>query len=210
VNDADLDRFVERSARTGATSARKRAPIHPVRIVLVAATWIVLAFLLWPTRDELLAHFQRAQPIDIPDPTALKGGSSVPLGATVRVHAVLGNRAASLEGWRQGSLRMGPVEVRQVLGAPLFVEYDAKRYPRFGTFTEVEIVGRTSSFGPDTEIPEVRKYLEGQGIEIPSDARLITLDEGAGRMSRYLLAWTGGLSLAIFSLMSLLRRRAVA
>ncbi len=194
VDDGMLDAFV-----TGKQS------VHPVRVVLAIATLLIVTFVLWPTRDELLTHFRRAPVRDIADSSSLRVDVDLPLDCIARVHGVLGNRAAKIEGWRRGALRMGPIEVRQVVGAPLFVEFDPARH-HLGAFSEAELTGRVTSFGPDTDIPEVREFLLAQGIEIAQNARLLILDEGPGLMTRYLFGWTLGLTLLLLALLSLRNR----
>lgn len=187
-----------------AESTERRGP-HPVHAVLVAALVIAVAVVLWPTRDELLYHLRPPAAVDLGAVAGLPPGTTLPVGARVRASAVLGNRAAEIPLWRRGSLRFGPIVVRQVMGAPLFVEYDPALHPSWGTFVEVELDARVLAFD-DAALAEARAVIQGQGLAVPADARVLVADERPGEMGRYTLAWTGGLALGILALRTLRRR----
>lgn len=187
-------------SRTKAAGARK-AP-HPVHAVLVGAVVVAVLVVLVPTRDELLYHLRPPPAVDLGAVAGLPTGTKLPVGARVRASAVLGNRAAEIPLWRRGSLRLGPIVVRQVMGAPLFVEYDPALHPTWGTFVEVELDARVLAFD-DAALADARAVIQGQGLAVPADARVLVADERPGEMDRYTLAWTGGLALVILSLRSL-------
>ncbi len=197
--DRDLAKFIDAPVQEG----RRVVRVHPVRIVLTAALLLTVAGILAPTFDELLFHFRRDPATDIGDPLALTSGSVLPVGSRVRARVVLGNRAAEIPFWREGSLRFGPIIVRQVLGSPLFVEGAKASHPTWGPFVEADVDGRVVAF--DGELAEVRRLIESQGAEVPADARVIIVDERPGDMNLYLYAWTLGLSLAIWAVLSLVR-----
>lgn len=197
--DRELAQFIDAPVQEG----RREVRVHPVRIVLTAALLLAVVGILAPTFDELLFHFRRDPPTDIGDPLALSSGSILPVGSRVRAHVVLGNRAAEIPLWREGSLRFGPIIVRQVLGSPLFVEGSKAAHPTWGPFVEADIDGRVVAF--DGELAEVRRLIESQGAEVPPDARVIIVDEKPGDMNVYLYTWTLGLSLAIWAILSMVR-----
>lgn len=199
MSDRELEKFVEAPVQEG----RRIVRVHPVRLVLTAALLIAVAAVLVPTFDELLFSFRRDAATDIGDPLALPSGAALPPGSRVRAHVVLGNRAAEIPLWRPGSLRFGPIVVRQVLGSPLFIEYAKARHPTWGPFVEVDVDGRVVSF--DGDLLEVRRLIESQGVEVPADARVLIVDEKPGEMNSYLYAWTIGLALSIWALLSLVR-----
>lgn len=200
-NDKELEQFVKAPIREG----RRLRRIHPVRLVLSAALILAVGAVLVPTLDELLFHFRKDPPHDIGDAVELPSGSLVPLESNVRAHVVLGNRAAEIPLWRRGSLRWGPIAVRQVLGSPLWVEYDKKLHPSWGTFVEADVEGRVVSFAADSELAEARRLVELQGAEVPADARVIIVDERPGAMTDYVVAWTLGLALVIWTVLGLVR-----
>lgn len=175
---------------------------HPVHLVLVGAVIVLVLVVLVPTRDELLYHLRPPPPVDLGAVAGLPPGTTLPVGARVRASAVLGNRAAEIPLWRRGSLRLGPIVVRQVMGAPLFVEYDPALHPTWGTFVEVELDARVLSFD-DPALAESRAVIQGQGLAVPRDARVLVADERPGDMGRYTLAWTGGLAAVILALRTL-------
>ena len=199
MTDRQLDKFVGAPVQEG----RRVVRIHPVRLVLTTAVLLAVAAVLAPTADELLFHFRQEPPTDIGDPLALRSGAVLPVGSRVRARVVLGNRAAEIPLWRQGSLRFGPIVVRQVLGAPLFVEYTKAAHPTWSPFVEVDVDGRVVPF--DGELAEVKALVESQGVRVPPDARVIIVDEQPGAMSTYLWTWTLGLAVAIWAVLSLLR-----
>jgi len=86
---------------------------------------------------DLLRHFMDGGPRK----SSVKHVYRKPGIYNVRVHGVLGNKAATVPALRPGSLRFGPIQVRQVLGAPLFVEFDENKHPAFGSFTSVTVEG---------------------------------------------------------------------
>lgn len=190
-------------ARKAASPAR--GPIHPVRLVLAGAVVVVAAVILVPTRDELLYHLHAPPPVDLGAVAGLPPSASIPVGARVQAHAVLGNHAAEIPLWRRGTLRFGPIVVRQVMGAPLFVEYDPALHPTWGPFVEVEVDARVLSFD-EAALDQARAVLREQGLPVAREARVLVVDERPGQMNRYPMAWTGGLAAVILALRSLRRR----
>lgn len=201
TTDRQLEDFVKAPVREG----RRKRLVHPVRLVLTLALVAAVGAVLVPTFDELLFHFRKDPPRDVGDAVELTSGSLLPVGSRVRAHVVLGNRAAEIPLWRKGSLRWGPIVVRQVLGSPIWVEYTKAAHPSWGTFVETDVDGRVVSFAADGELAEARRLVELQGVEVPADARVIIVDERPGEMSNYVVAWTLGLALVIWSVLGLVR-----
>jgi hypothetical protein len=197
--DDDLAAFVR--------GQRPRGSVHPVRVVLAVAATLAVFSILLPTTDELAFHLSRQSA-----PTDLLDGSAavlarVPDGTWVRVNVVLGNKAAEIPEWRKGSLRMGPIEVREVVGAPLFVEFDPRVWPDLDPFVQTDVEGRLVSFAPDAELGEVRRYFtERLRASVSDAARVIVVGERPGGLSFYLTAWIGGVALVVLSWTSVLRR----
>jgi hypothetical protein len=182
-------------------------PVHPVRLVLAAAALVAVSWILGPTRDELAFHLSRqATPLDLGDATA-QALQRVPDGTWVRATVVLGNKAAEIPEWRRGSLRFGPIEVREVVGAPLYIEVDPKKWPDLDPFVQTEVEGRLVSFADDSELGEVRRYfVERLRAPVSHDARAIVVGEKPGGLTTYLVAWIGGVALVVWSLGSIVRR----
>ncbi len=199
AHDDDLNEFVR-------TQAAPRS-VHPVRVVLAAAALIAVSWILVPTTDELRFHFsQQKTPLDVGDVVGVDL-SKVPDGTWVRANVVLGNKAAEIPEWRTGSLRFGPIEVREVVGAPLYVEVSRKGHPGLGPFSQADVEGRLVSFGPDSELAVVRAYFENElHTAVKPNARALVLDEAPGQMTTYLTAWIGGVALVVLSITSILRR----
>jgi hypothetical protein len=200
VSDDPAQGFFARKA-----AATACGPIHPVRLVVAGAVVVVAAVILVPTRDELLYHLRAPPPVDLGAVAGLPPSASIPVGARVQAHAVLGNHAAEIPLWRRGTLRFGPIVVRQVMGAALFVEYDPALHPTWGPFVEVELDARVLSFD-EAALDQARAVLREQGLPVSREARVLVVDERPGQMDRYPMAWTGGLAAVILALRSLRRR----
>lgn len=198
-HDEDLEEFVR--------TQRAQRKVHPVRIVLAVASLIAVSWILVPTRDELQFHFsQQKQPLDVGDITGVDL-SKIPDGSWVRANVILGNKAAEIPEWRTGSLRFGPIEVREVVGAPLFVELDRKLHPSLGPFSQTDVEGRLVAFNKDSELAVVRGYFERElSTPVSAGARALVLDEAPGKMTLYLTAWIAGTALVMLSLTSIVRR----
>ena len=197
---ADLEDFVR------AQAASKRA-VHPVRVVLAVAALVAVSWILVPTADELAFHFSDQRvPLDVGDVTGVDL-RRIPDGTWLRASVILGNKAAEIPEWRRGSLRFGPIEVREVVGAPLFVELDRKLHPSLGPFSQTDVEGRLISFAEGGELAEVRAYFnQDLRTPVPAHARALVLDEKPGGMSLYLTAWIAGVALVVLSLTSIVRK----
>ena len=199
AGDEDLEDFVR--------TQRSQRAVHPVRLVLAVAAVVAVSWILVPTTDELVFHFsQQRVPLDVGDVTGVDL-SPIPDGTWLRASVILGNKAAEIPEWRSGSLRFGPIEVREVVGAPLFVELDRKLHPSLGPFSQTDVEGRLVSFAADGELGEVRAYFNRDlRTPVPAQARALILDERPGGMSVYLTAWIAGVALVVLSLTSIARR----
>lgn len=176
-------------------------PFH--RLVLSATLLLSVAWLVSPLADELRYHFSATELVDIGDASSIQAENVPPLGAYVRVEGVLGNKAATLSGVvRPASLRPGPVQVRQLLGSALFVEFDQESlHERYAAFTRVRVEGRIASLGPEGELAQVRSYFEQRlGLKVPREARVIIVDERPGALWRYPVAFAIAGLLALSSL----------
>lgn len=198
-DDDDLDEFVR--------GQRGSDRIHPVRVVLAVASLLAAAWVLIPTVDELAFHFNRqAAPLDIGDARA-EVLAKVPDGTWVRADVVLGNKAAEIPAWRKGSLRFGPITVREVVGAPVVVEFNGEAHQELLPFSDVSIDGRLVSFGPDSELADVRSWFENKLDLRPAvTARAIVVDERPGQLGRYLITWIVAMAVVVFSFGGIIRR----
>jgi hypothetical protein len=203
------DAFFEAEVQEG----RRVRQVQPHRLILTAAVVFALGWLMWPTKDELAYHFSSAEIVDLGDVTALDPGRELPLEVPARVTGVLGNKAAVISGaFRPGSYRSGPVQIRQLLGAPIFVEFDQEALgDEYTAFTRVTVEGRLSDFGPRSELSAARGYFwERFGMSIPDDARVLVVGEMPGTMWRYPILLAVALLLAAtsvtFAILGLRRR----
>ena len=198
-DDDDLDEFVR--------GQRRSDRIHPVRVVLAVASLLAAAWVLVPTVDELAYHFNRqTAPLDIGDARA-DVLAKVKDGTWVRANVVLGNKAAEIPTWRKGSLRFGPITVREAVGAPVVLEFDANARRDLLPFSDVNVDGRLVSFGPDGELADVRRWFEAKLDLRPAvTARAIVVDERPGQLIRYVITWVVSLTIVVFSFGGIIRR----
>jgi len=179
-----------------------------VRVVLAVASLLAALWVLVPTVDELAYHFSRQpSPLDIGDGSP-KVLAEVKDGTWVRASVVLGNKAAEIPAWRKGSLRFGPITVREVVGAPLVVEFDPATRKGLLPFADVTVEGRLVTFSPTAgELHEVASWFERElGLKLSPASRAIIVDEKPGQLSIYLWAWIGAFALVVFSFGGILRR----
>ncbi len=151
------------------------------RLLLTCLLVIVVSW-FWSTRfDELIYHtVGSTELIELGD--AVNFGAKqneVPLNSYVEVSGILGNKAATLRGLRAGSLRFGRYQVRHLLGSKLYVEFDEEALrDRFTPFTRINIKGRLTSFGPNSELEKVRAFFKDYYNQSVDDkAMLIVMDE---------------------------------
>jgi hypothetical protein len=215
MTDSELDAFVAgHEAPTAPPSAQSPhdesdfapALVRPLwhRPVLTILVVGVLAWLCWPLTDELAYHFSGQQKLDLGDVSTRGATGVLPENRYVGVSGILGNKAATVKGRRQGALRFGPIQVRQMLGAPIWVEFDQDaKGDRFSAFTRVALEGRLVGFGPGTELEPVRAYFKKRhGVEVPAHARLLLLEEAPGGLWRYPIFFAACGLVALFSVWS--------
>lgn len=183
--------------------------VHPARVVLAVAATLCAGWVLVPTVDELAFHLSRQdRPVELGEAGA-ETLAGLKDGTWVRADVVLGNKAAEIPAWRPGSLRFGPIVVREAVGAPLVIEYDAARHgSRLTPFADVSVEGRLVSFAVDRgELQDVARWFE-QTLRVQTSAsgRAIIVDEKPGQMGHYLVAWIAGLTLVVLSWGGILRR----
>lgn len=201
--DDELDEFMRADVREG----KRQSALTPHRIFLTSAVVFALGWLAVDWIDEVRYHFGPSDVMDLGVVDLDPDAAPPPVGAYVRVQGVLGNKAATLDGLRPGSLRWGPVQVRQLMGARLFVEFDQNALvDRYQPFTRVTVEGRVADFSPTSEIRRVREYLEReQRIAIPKDARVLIVGEKPGAMWTYVIALLVSALVALFSIAGLVR-----
>jgi hypothetical protein len=167
---------------------RRVRNVQPHRVVLTLAVVFALAWVVWPTRDELAYHFSGQQPLEMGDVSSLDPNEAIPVERYARVTGVLGNKAASISGaFRPGSYRRGPVQLRQLLGSHIFVEFDQETLlDEYRAFSRITVDGRLVDFGKESEIAAVRDYFWNRfGMALPDDARVLIVGERPGELWRY-------------------------
>ena len=115
--------------------------------------------------------------------------------------------SSEIPAWRKGSLRFGPITVREVVGAPLVVEFKADTHTTLLPFSDVSVDGRLVSFGPDGELADVRSWFENKLDLRPAiTARAIVVDERPGQLTIYLVTWIVAMAVVVFSFGGIIRR----
>lgn len=167
-----------------------------------------MIWLVMPWQDELAFHFSGQERVDLGDAIGVMKRLPETEDAYVQVQGIMGNKAATVNGLRPGSLRLGPVQVRQLLGASIFVEFDQDTYiGRYQMFTQVDVSGRLQDFGPDSELAVAYEYFKDRlKMKMPANAKLLILDEKPGDMWRYPLATLICLLIFLYSIIKLFRR----
>lgn len=193
-DDENFERFLAGSAAEPHATTREPHTRIPLSQRFVPLLVIIAVFwLLSPWFDELRFVATAQQPADLGDPDGWPADLVLPTQTYATVHGVLGHRAARIEGMRPGALRRGPIEVRQLLGAPVFIEYDPDVYPKWEPFMRVAVRGRLVEFSTTGDQAILHEYFAQQlGIEIPPHARLLILDDKPELMQRYYWAYFAG------------------
>lgn len=168
-------------------------------LLLVAVLW------LWANRfDELKYHtLGSSDLIEIGDALSFDDKrDTIKPNSYVSVEGVLGNKAATLKGLRAGSFRLGPYQVRHLLGSKIYIEYDQEKYhKKFGPFTRVSVKGRLVPFGPGSELERVRMFFkEYYKKEVSDNAMIVVVDETPQSEHRYAILFllSFGILLASF------------
>jgi hypothetical protein len=198
-----LDAFVDGFS----TQKPPRPLIHPVRVLLAVAATVCVSWLLVPTTDELMYQWSGKETVAVGDVT-VGALAQIPDNTPVTVPVVLGNKSAEIAAWRPGSLRLGPIEVREAVGAPLYVEYGRRDFPALGPFVQTEVTGRLVSFSDDSELRDVVAYFRNHmRVAVAPHARVVIAGEIPGKMGTTTAAWLLGIALVVFSWASLWRDR---
>lgn len=162
------------------------AGLHPFRIVL-SCTLLFGACWLWSDRlDELAYFFSRAPLIELGE------GINVPAeqlknNSFVAVEGVLGNRAVLVSGLFSGTFWLGGMEIRHMLGTPIFVAFDHSIYgEKWKAYTRVRIQGRLADFGPKSDLQRVRRFFSQRlNFDPPDNAKLLIANEAPFAQWRY-------------------------
>lgn len=201
-HDAELASFMSADVQEG-----RRVRIIPWhRVVLTAGVLFALGWLGSDGLDELRYHFSGQELHKLGDAPQVDPVELEP-GRYVELTGVLGNKAATVSGLRPGSFRRGPIQVRQLLGSQVFVEFDQDSlYGRYQPFRQVTVKGRLVDFGPGGDLGAVREYFwQRFRMDIPPGARLLVVDEAPGELWRYPLLLGAMALVALLSLVFLVR-----
>ena len=201
------DEQIDEQVRAYEAKLAPKTGISKQRLVVTLMVIGALAWLALPWKDELQFHFSNQEVVDLGDAIGVMERLPDRPNAYVRMQGILSNKAATVSGLRPGSLRMGPVQVRRLLGASIFVEFDQDTFlDRYQMFTQVDVQGRLQDFGPDSELaPAYHYFKERLNLKFPPNAKLLIVDERPGEMWRYPVALAFCFALIGFSILSLFR-----
>ena len=185
-----------------------KAAFPTQRFILTLMVGIAVFLLVKPWQDELVFHFSEQEILELGDAIGVKDRIPQETNRYVQVQGILGNKAATVSGLRPGSLRLGPVQVRQLLGAPIFVEFDQDKFiGKYQMFTQVEVSGRLQDFGPNSELAVAYEYFkERLKMKMPQNAKLLILDEKPGTMWRYPITTLICICIFIYSVVGLIKK----
>jgi hypothetical protein len=202
-SDDDLDDFMRAEIQEG----RRVRTISPHRILLTATVVFALGWLATDWIDEVRFHFSDQELVELGAVDSNEGIALPAIGTYVRLQGVLGNKAATIQGLRPGSLRRGPVQIRQLLGSPIYVEFDQDAlYAKYQPFTRIHVEGRIADFGPSSELRRVREYFsQNLRMELPADARVLIVGEQPHGLWRYVIALGVSMCLSLISVIALIR-----
>lgn len=165
-------------------------------LVLLSFVW------LWNTRfDELAYHtWQHHDLLELGEATSVDF-TKIPDNTFVHITGVLGTKAATIRGMREGSFRYGPFQIRPIVGSKVYLEFDQDKYlNQFVPFSRIDIKGRLASFGPGSDLQKVRDFFAKQyGKVVDGDARIIIVDEEPRTQWRYLFLFICSLLVVAFS-----------
>lgn len=163
------------------------------RLLLSFLMLIAIVF-FWYTRfDEFVYHtFSSKQIIDLGNAQDLnRENQKEYFNKFVNISGVLGNKAATLNGLRSGSLRYGRYQVRNLIGSKIFIEFDEEKFlSKFSQFSRITVQGRFIPFGSAPELSSVRDfYKKYHKMNIDKDAVIVVVDENPKTQWRYLIAF---------------------
>lgn len=107
----------------------------------------------------------------------------------VGISGVLGNRAATLHTMAATLGTKGPSQIRQMLGAHLFVMFDQEKYAgKYQAFGRVSVKGRLKDFGHRGRLAHIREFFRKNGYEVPSNSKILVVGESPGNLWPVLVA----------------------
>lgn len=182
--------------------------ISPPRVLLSV---MLLAGLSWIWMDRLdeLAYFFNTQELrHLGQASQIQDLPNIPEDTFVEVEGTLGADVQILKGVRTGSFRIGPIEIRRLLGSAIFVEYDQEKYKNALVPLEpVRLVGRLVGFDDRSELKRESAFLKSKlKSEFPAQARLLVVDEAPFSDWRYPIFFLLSLLALLASFWSALRR----
>ncbi|MEM7589819.1 MAG: hypothetical protein AAF320_06675 [Myxococcota bacterium] len=187
-----------------------RLPFNITQL-LIALTLIGMVTWLWSDRiDGLFYHFSSRQKIVLGDALQVKPEQyDQATGRYVRLEGVLGAKAANMSGLHPGSLRARAVQIRQLLGSPVFVEFDPQQQSgNQRAFSQVAVEGRLVLLTPQGRLKQLWHFFQRNfATTMPQKAYLLITHEHPWSMWHYPLFFIVSFAVCAYSLLRAFRNR---
>lgn len=149
--------------------------------LIVALTLTAMLGWLWFDRlDGLIYHFSPNKLVDVGNVLKTDRDHYTDLGGKyVRLNGVLGSRAANMSGLHPNSLRIDAVQIRQMMGSPVFVLFNPTKHPDYKkAFLQVTVRGRLIPLDPKGPLKHLHAFFQQHsGGRMPDQAYVLLADE---------------------------------
>ncbi len=187
-----------------------RLPFNITQL-LIALTLTGMSFWLWSDRiDGLLYHFSLRQQLVLGDVLQVKPQQyEQATGRYVSLEGILGAKAANMSGLHPGSLHTRAVQVRQLLGSPVFVEFERKQQSNEQrAFSQVTVTGRLVLLTPTGRLKKLWQFFQHNfATNMPQQAYLLITHERPWHLWHYPLLFVVTLVLCGYSFLRAFRNR---
>ncbi|MEM7494550.1 MAG: hypothetical protein AAF471_00080 [Myxococcota bacterium] len=178
--------------------------------LMVALTLTAMLGWLWSDRlDGLFYHFSRNKLVDVGSVLKTSRDRYTDLaGKYIQLNGVLGSRAANMSGLHPNSLRIDAVQIRQMMGSPVFVLFNPTNHPDYQkAFMQVTVRGRLIRLDPKGPLKQLHAFFQRHSRRMPDQAYVLLADEQpwSGFGWRYPPGLLVSLLLIMFSFMRALR-----
>ncbi len=148
---------------------------------MITLTLTVMLGWLWSDRLEgLLYHFSPNKLLSVGNVLKIEREHYAHLvGKYVQLNGVLGAKAANMSGLHPGSLRMDAVQIRQVLGSPVFVQFNPIDHPDYQkAFMQVTVRGRLIRLNPRGPLKQLHTFFARHSAGgMPDQTYVLLADE---------------------------------
>ena len=187
-----------------------RLPFNITQL-LIALTLGGMVIWLWSDRiDGMLYHFSQQQKASLGDVLHLQPKQyAQATGQYVSLKGVLGAKAANMSGLHPGCLHMRSVQIRQLLGSPVFVEFDPQQKSgKQQAFSQITVEGRLVQLTAQGRLKKLWHFFQHNfATNMPQQAYLLITHEHPGKMWHYPLFFMASLIICAYSFLRAFRNR---